>query len=85
MTFGKLLYQLIKKRGHSLRGYGILIGVDSGNLCKMVNEKLDAPSSRSHVWRIIGALNPSTEEAQELIYQAYSQAEERLKIKWGIK
>lgn len=85
MTFGKMLYALIKKRGHSLRGYGKMIGMDSGNMCKMINDNLEPPSSRSHVWRVIGALAPSKEEADEMIFKAYEAAEERLKIKWGIK
>ena len=85
LTFGKCLYALIKKRGHSLRGYGLTIGTDSGNLCKLVNDKMNPPVSRSHVWRIIGALSPTKEEADELILLAYNAAAEQLKIKENVK
>jgi len=62
-----------------------MIGMDSGNICKLVNDKLNAPTSRSHVWRVMGALSPSEDEAKELIAAAYESAAEQLKIKWGIK
>ena len=83
MSFGKCLYRLIKKRGYSLRGYGQMVGLDSGNLCKMVNGNMDPPSSVSHVWRVIGALNPEQEESDELIKLAYEAAKIRLSHKWG--